>query len=93
MTKRLEMDTRNALIEAIQTAENFRLRRASLEDLCESFFMARRFLRSDLQILDHPSLKGQLERMQAGFNLLLEERQIEMERRGSGTAISAKLLA
>jgi hypothetical protein len=87
----MEMDTRNALIEAIQTAENFCLQRASLEDLCESFFMARRFLRSDLQILDHPSIKGQLVRMQEGFNLLLEERQSLTESRGLKTSSSAKI--
>src|SRR4029079_6294590 len=70
----MEMDTRNTLVAAMQTAENFRLGRASFEDLCEAFFMARRFLRSDLQILDHPQIKGQLEKMQESFRELFEER-------------------
>lgn len=85
----MEMDTRNALIKAIQTAESFSIRQASLEDLCGSFFMARRFLRSDLQIIDHPSIKGQLERIQEGFNLLLKDRQSEVERRGASAEVSA----
>lgn len=71
----MEMDTRNALVEAVQVAEEFRLGHASLEDLCEVFFMARRFLRSDLQICDYPQVKGQLDKMQENFNLLLEERR------------------
>jgi len=75
----MEMDTRNSLVEAIQTAENFRLGRASLEDLCERFFMARRFLRSDLQIGDHPAIKGQLEKIQEDFRELMERRRKQFE--------------
>jgi hypothetical protein len=89
----MEMDTRNALVEAIQTAESFRLGRASLEDLCESFFMARRFLRSDLQICDHPTIKGQLERIQEDFRSLLEERRKQFEGASGAPVADRRILA
>ncbi len=70
----MEMQTRNALVAAYWAVEAFCTENGGISDVIRKFYVARRFLRSDLQIADDPSIKGTFEKRRDEFLEVLDSK-------------------
>lgn len=80
------MPTRNALLRAWQACHLFQTNDVTLEQLVGYFFLARRWLRADLQIEDIREVESDLDRIRKKFSLdssdeMIEEKERELEQR------------
>jgi len=59
----MEMETRNVLWKAWQACRRFHAGKIASDELIHVFFLARRYLRADLQLEDIPGIENRVKKM------------------------------